>query len=454
MKNLGKRIACAMCMLLMTQTAACSKTTEQESTGPESSGESLYSEASEGSEGITLSTEATLSNSESEVSPSNSGNYCETGSPKDVEQTFDLSFSDDLKVYDYGKKTVNVYRAKFADYIELSEPFFNEWIGDAVKVVQLEYLVNWATGGRFSYAPILKSIDDMMNYDGIPLEFVEFQCADLDTVTRNIQNVDMITLKELENGEELAGECGIDVNSPILCWEYSVVDFPVEDAVKSFYDVPVDAKLFSKDTVKYAKVRTQYIDGIPLNGSGDDDNFFECTYDWPGVIEPSRRAYSCNPNFPAYWLANPSDTCRVGLDTQRYTTTEVIKADLPVASPENCLDGIAEAIKYQPTAVNNSNDILSAWGMNIEVYCMELMYLPLDPNPAYDSSDESEESRISHVMYMVPVWKAYYMCTDPNTDAIGYGSLVINAATGESLFSSTIAQGTNSELYPYLHREG
>jgi len=452
MKNLGKRIACAMCMLLMLQTAACLKKTEQETSGSATdSSAGSYSETSESTEGNASGSEDTSSSSESETLPSDSGNYCETGSPKDVEQSFDLSFSDDLKVYDYGKKTVNVYRAKFADYIELSEPFFNEWIDHSV---QLDYLVNWATGGRFSYAPILKSIDDMMNYDGIPLEFVEFQCADLDTVARNIQNVDMITLKELENGEELAGECGIDVNSPILCWEYNVVDFPVEDAVKSFYDVQVDAGPFSKDTVKYAKVRTQYIDGIPLNGTGDDDNFFECTYDWPGVIEPSRRAYSCNLYFPAYGLANPSDTCRVCLDTQRYTTTDVIKADLPVASPENCLDGIAEAIKYQPSAISDGQSYNGAWGKDIKIYCMELMYLPLDPNPLYDSSDESEESRISHVMYLVPVWKAYYICTDPNTDAIGYGSLVINAATGESLFSSTIAQGTNSELYPYLHREG
>ena len=452
MKNLEKRIACAMCLFLMLQTAACSKKTEQETVGSVSnSSAGSYSETTESTEGNISGSEDTSSSSESVTSPSDSGNYCKTDAPKDVEHTFDLSFSNDLKVYDYGKKTVNVYRAKFADYIELSEPFFNEWIDHSV---QLDYLVNWSTGGSFSYAPILKSIEDMQNYDGIPLEFVEFQCADLDTVKRNIQNVNLITLKEIENGEELARECGIDVNSPILCWEYSVDGFPVEDAVKSFYDVQVDAEPFSKDTVKYTQVRTQYIDGIPLNGTGDDDNFFECTYDWPDVIEPSRRAHSCNYFFPAYGLANPSDTCSVRLDTQRYTTTEVIKTDLPVVAPENCLDGIADAIKYQPTAVNNSNDILSAWGMNIEVYCMELMYLPLDPNPAYDSSDESEESRISHVMYMVPVWKAYYMCTDPNTDAIGYGSLVINAATGESLFSSTIAQGTNSELYPYLHREG
>ena len=453
MKNLGKRIACAMCMLLMTQTAACSKTTEQESTGPESSGESLYSEASEGSEGITLSTEATLSNSESEVSPSNSGNYCETDAPKDVEQTFDLSFSDDLKVYDYGQKTVNAYRAKYADYIELSEPFFNGWIDNGVKVAQLDYLVNWATGGRFSYAPILKSIDDMKNYDGIPLEFVEFQCADLDTVTRNIQNVDLITLKELEDGEELAKECGIDVNSPILCWEYSVVDFPVEDAVKSFYDVPVDAELFSKDTVKYAQVRAQYVDGIPVV-CGDYDNFYYCTFEWPDVIEPSRRACSLNRFYQDYYIVNPSDTCRFGVDTQKLTTTEVIKQDLPVVAPEDCLDGIAEAIKYQPSAISDGQSYNGAWGKEIEIYCMELTYIVLDPKPAYDYTDESEESRISHVMYLVPAWKAYYMCTDPESNLIGHGSLVINAATGESLFSSTIAQGTNLELYPYLYREG
>ncbi|MBR3057244.1 MAG: hypothetical protein IKG93_04655 [Clostridiales bacterium] len=454
MKNPGKRIACAMCMLLMLQTAACSKKTEQETSGSATdSSASSYSETSESTEGNASGSEDTSSSSESETLPSDSGNYCETGSPKDVEQTFDLSFSDDLKVYDYGKKTVNVYRAKFADYIELSEPFFNEWIGDAVKVGQLGYLVNWSTGGSFDYSPILKNWEDLQNYDGIPVEFLKFQCSDHDNIRRNIQNVDMITLNGIENGEDIAKECGIDVNSPILCWEYSVVDFPVEDAVKSFYDVPVDAELFSKDTVKYAQVRAQYVDGIPVV-FGDCDGFFECTFEWPDVIEPSRRACSLNRFYPNYSIVNPSDTCRFDVDTQKLTTTEVIKKDLPVVAPEDCLDGIAEAIKYQPSAISDGQSYNGAWGKDIEVYCMELTYIVLDPKPAYDYTDESEESRISHVMYLVPAWKAYYMCTDPESNLIGHGSLVINAATGESLFSSTIAQGTNLELYPYLHREG
>ena len=446
-----KQIAIVMCLLLMRQTSSCMKTTEQESTVPESSGESLYSEASEGSEGITLSTEATLSNSESEVSPSNSGNYCETDAPKDVEQTFDLSFSDDLKVYDYGQKTVNAYRAKYADYIELSEPFFNEWIGDAVKVVQLDYLVNWSTGGSFDYAPILKNWEDLQNYDGIPVEILKFQCSDHDSIRRNIQNVDMVTLKEIDNGEELAKECGIDVNSPILCWEYSVVDFPVEDAVKSFYDVPVDAELFSKDTVKYAQVRAQYVDGIPVV-CGDYDNFYYCTFEWPDVIEPSRRAGSLNRFYPSYGLVNPSVTCRFDVDTQKLTTTEVIKKDLPVVAPEDCLDGIAEAIKYQPTAISDGQSYNGAWGEDIEIYCMELTYIVLDPNP--QDSNESEDSKQNHVLYLVPAWKAYYTCTDPESNSIGHGTLVINAATGKSLFSTTIAQGTNLELYPDLYQEG
>lgn len=448
MVKIRKQIASALCLLLMLQMASCSKTTEKESSSSETSGSAgAYGTTSENTEEKTSSVEGMDSSAESVESSSNVGVDCEKEQTKEAENTFNLSFSDDLKVYDYGQKTVNVYRAKFADYIEFSEPFFSEWIKHSG---ELGYLVNWSIGGSFDYAPVLKNWEDLQNYDGIDVEFLEFQCSDYDAVRRNIQNVDMVTLKEIDNGEELAKECGIDTNSPILCWEYNVVDFPVEDAVKSFYDVQVDADLFSMSTVKYAQVRAQYIDGIPV--CGEWDNFNECTYDWPGLIEPSRRAATCNLVFPSYPLVNPSDTVRFDIATQRYITREVIKADLPVIAPEECLNGIEDTIKYQPSAVRNSKDIFEAWGMNIEVYCMELTYLALDPNPLYSS--ESEESHISHVLYLVPAWKVYYICTDPNSNAIGHGTLVVNAATGESLFSSTIPQGTNLELYPDLYKEG
>lgn len=442
MTEFRRLIVSAMCLLLMFQTVSCSKPTEQEASSASSN-----IETSVNPEGTTSRTESSPSSLESEASPSNAGNYCTTENTGNVEQTFDLSFSDDLKVYDYGQKAVNAYKVKFADYIQFEDSFYTTWIKHSG---ELGYLVNWSTGKSFDYAPILENWEDLQNYDGIDVEFLEFQCSDCDNVIRNIQNVDLITMKEIEDGEKLAKECGIDVNSLILCWEYNVVDFPTEDAVKSFYDAQVDKKLFSKNTVKYAQVRAQYIDGIPV--CGEWDNFDECTYDWPDVIEPSRRASTCNVFFPSYSLANPSDTCQFCIATQRYTVREVIESNLPVVAPEDCLDGIIDAIKYQPSAVRNGKEIHDAWGMIIEVYCMELTYYALDPKPLYQN--ESEESRNSHVMYLVPAWKVYYTCTDPKTNAIGHGTLVINAATGESLFSSTIPQGSNLELYPDLYREG
>ena len=442
MTEFRRLIVSVMCLLLMLLTVSCSKPTEQEASSASSN-----IETSVNPERTTSRTESSPSSLESEASPSNAGNYCTTENTGTVEQTFDLSFSDNLKVYDYGQKTVNAYRVKFADFIQFEDSFYTAWIKHSA---QIDYLVNWSTGGGFSYSPILKSIEDMQNYDGVPLDFLEFQCSDYDTIKHNIQNVDMVTLKDLDNGEELAQECRIDVNSPILVWNYRIVDFPVEDAVKSFYDVQVEEDPFSKSTVKYAQVRAQYIDGIPV--CGEWDNYNECTYDWPGVIEPSRRASTCNMFFPSYSLVNPSDTCQFYIATQRYTAREVIKSDLPVVAPEDCLDEIADAIKYQPSAVRNGKEIHDAWGMNIEVYCMELTYYALDPKPLYQN--ESEESRNSHVMYLVPTWKVYFTCTDPKTNAIGHGTLVINAATGESIFSSTIPQGTNLELYPDLYREG
>ena len=449
MVKLRKQIVSVMCLLLMLQTTSCMKTKEQESgSSVSNSSANLFGEMSVNPNTKASSSEGAIPGSEIETSLSNAGSHCESDMQNNAEQNFNLYFSDDLKVYDYGQKTVDVYRAKFADYIEFSEPFFSEWIKH---LGELDYLVNWSTGGTFSYSPVLKNWEDSKNYDGIPLEFLEFQCSDYDTLNHNIQNVKLILLNEIDDGEKLSRECGIDPNSQILCWDYNVVDFPIEDAVKSFYDVPVDSELFAMKTVMYAEVRAQFINGIPVV-MGAWDRFFYCTYDWPDVIEPSRRVSPCNHFFPGYFLANPSNTCLFYIDTQRYTTTEVIKADLTVVDPNDCLEGITDTIKYQPSVITDGNSFAEAWGKDIEVYCMELTYIALDPNP--QDSNESEDSKQNHVLYLVPAWKAYYICTDPNSNAIGHGTLVVNAATGESLFSSTIPQGTNLELYPDLYKEG
>lgn len=174
MVKLRKQIVSVMCLLLMLQTTSCMKTKEQESgSSVSNSSANLFGEMSVNPNTKASSSEGAIPGSEIETSLSNAGSHCESDMQNNAEQNFNLYFSDDLKVYDYGQKTVDVYRAKFADYIEFSEPFFSEWIKH---LGELDYLVNWSTGGTFSYSPVLKNWEDSKNYDGIPLEFLEFQC--------------------------------------------------------------------------------------------------------------------------------------------------------------------------------------------------------------------------------------------------------------------------------------
>lgn len=442
MVKVRKQLARAMCLLLALQTASCSNSTKTESSSSLASGDpSLQSETTE-------SLEDTSSGTETEMSLPSVCPNCEQSETENVEQDFNLTFCDDLQVFDYGKETVNVYRAEYDDYIQLSDSFFTEWF---THPSEFGLLTKWATGRPFSYSPEIRSVDDFNKYDGIPTETRSFQCKDGVTVKRNIQNVEMVALKDIEDGEELAKECGLDVNSPILYWKYTIVDLPKDEAVKSFFvDEPIDSNIFDMEMLNYAQIRAQYVDNIPI--SNEWDNFYYCTYEWPGVIEPSRPSDSCSVEFSEYLLDNPSATYSCELTTQRYRPTEVIQSDLPVIDPLDCLDGIKDTILYQPSAITNDWGLLGPWGKDIEIYCMELAYFSLDPNPS--DMNESQESKAQHSMYLVPVWKAYYTCTDPKSNMIIGGSLMINAVTGETLFSSTIGQGMNEDLYKDLYMEG
>lgn len=81
----------------------------------------------------------------------------------------------------------------------------------------------------------------------------------------------------------------------------------------------------------------------------------------------------------------------------------MIQSDLPVIDPLDCLDGIKDTILYQPSAITNDWGLLGPWGKDIEIYCMELAYFSLDPNPS--DMNESQESKAQHSMYLVPAPK-------------------------------------------------
>ena len=82
---------------------------------------------------------------------------------------------------------------------------------------------------------------------------------------------------------------------------------------------------------------------------------------------------------------------------------------------------------------------------------MELSYVVLDPEPLeYDDPDLA-----SHELTLVPVWEVYVTVTDPeNEQLLQTRKLMINAVTGESLYSDKYGPNENEELYPHMHDPG
>lgn len=411
-----RNISSLLSMLLVLAATSCSASTEQDvSRSVRSSSLDSYSETFESIE---------TSSSEIEIT------YEQVGGEKEEPNNygFDLTFSDDLKVYDYGRKTVNVYWG-IREEADLSESFLYDW---SKNWYEYESIVSWAVGRPFWY-------------EEAPGESVKCQYTDYDVVKQNIQNVNLLTLNELDEGEVLAETFGRDPNSKILCWEYQVVDFPVEKEMINFNNEGDFTPFLNIQTVRYAQVPA-FVDGIPMHFA--DNNYFYCTYDWPGVIEPSAYYPS---SFTEWRLLNPSKSCNIIVKTDKWSTTDVIQADMPIVDPKECLEGIANTLKYQPNTFGNGTmEFSNIWGKEFEVYCMNLTYIALNPHPPKTDGTEGN-SESNEQMYLVPAWEVYITCTDPGSKAITYGNLVINAVTGESLFSTTIGQGENEVLYPDMN---
>jgi len=265
---------------------------------------------------------------------------------------------------------------------------------------------------------------------------------DYDVSYRNIQNVSIVTLSEIDGFEEISKKLDIDSESQILCWSYDIKNFPRQFAELAFFEAPIDMQ-----TIRYARICAQYIDGLPVSGGAA--NFGCCTYEWNGVIEPSRVA---DRGIEDSERINPSYSHILSLQRAKYEMTDKILSDLPIVDPLTCLDEIKQALLYNPCAVIGNDNILDIWEKEIEVYCMELTYVPLDPHPL--SYDESEENRLLHELYIVPVWEVYYTISDPTKTFVCNGCLMLNATTGKSLFSENYGHDTNLTLFPDLSRPG
>lgn len=407
LKGLAKGTICIFIVIVLL-VSSCSNTTEQKH-----------------SRSIRTSSFEPLSETETNSEDSNS--YEGTGNTDSLEQTnesetssiaeeydFELMFSNDFQKMDYGKTVVNVYKAKYAT---MSDSWSEDWF-----VYGFGEIKDWCLG--------------------IPITIngVDFYLPDKEISRSNIKSIRFIKLRDLEGYDEILERTGIKDDAFIPCWTYIIEDFPQEFGQLSYFKAPTNL-----ETLQYAYISAQFVDNLPVYGRDRGIGFGCATYEWPGVVPPSRLADSGIIDSDRI---NPTQTCLFTMERGRYSITETLQSSVPLVPPEECLDEIKEALTYEPDSPTDSS-LRYIWGKKVEVYCAELTYVVLDTSPRND--DESEEDRKHHELYLIPVWELYYIITDPaNDQTLFNGQTMINAVTGESLYSEAYGPDENSFLYPDL----
>lgn len=401
---------------------SCSSTQEQEAS------RSLRSSS------ILVSSES----SDEQITSSDVSHSAEETPSASQQSEFDLnlSFSDKFLIVNYGRTTVSVYHATYDRPAEL---WGDIWL-DTWPVLDMW---RWASGDVSSL--YLEESDSMRYF-----------AQEHDTSIKNLQNVRVATVNEISDHEEIEKRMGLGADSPFLCWTFEVKDFPVELFEKLHPDPvsSIDMDMYKK--IQYARIGAQYVDGIPVYG--DDRDTRSCiTYDWPGVIQPSRIAYYKGAS--EAMRVSPDHSFIIELDKGRYTITGTVNTNVSVVSPEECLNEIKHSLEYRPLTNGRVStdplkpDLLDIWGKDIEIYCAELAYVALDPCPR--NYDETEESLLLHEITLVPVWEFYYTISNlENRTTVEYGTVLINAVTGKSMYSDRYGADENKGLYPELSSKG
>ena len=378
-------------------------------------------------------------NSTAEKDPASSGETSEPtwgGAPWNKPSSFDfnLKYSDDLKVVDYGKNTVNVYHGKYNvenEPVKWEERSASAWIYN-----NTHDLIQWGKG------------EGVMD----PWDCFQWSILDREKALSNIHSVESVPLSMLPEGEEVANNLHLSSDTQVLMWTYNVEGFPwnyYEDA--DWIQIPRDI-----ETIKVVQLDSQYIDGLPLYGgrtycAGQD------TFEWEGVVGPSRLRNDVVGYFSEGIYHKPDGGCTYIFPTNTYTITDTVLKDQKIVDPTTCLDAIRKTLLYNPSFGGSiPNDDLPPspihiWEMDIEVYLMELSYVVLDPEPLEDDDPDLA----SHELTLVPVWEVYVTVTDPeNEQLLQTRKLMINAVTGASLYSDKYGPDENEVLYPHLHDPG
>ena len=371
---------------------------------------------------LSISSETSENYTEQVIVPVTSSSNCsETTEPtwgggpgnKPKEFTINISFSKNLKVFDYGKSTVNVYQARHDTPVD---SWGDEWVEYGYLQIQ-----NWCLGNPLSI-------------DGVELFYPNTEVS-----LENIKRVQTIKLNEIEDWEEISRRTGLKAEDTILCWTYDICDFPQIYSELPYFLAPTDLK-----EISYARISAQYVDDLPVYGT--TSSYGDATFEWEEVVESARIAFETNRDSGRI---NPSHTCYFEVYRDKYRIEKTLRTDIPVIDPQTCLAEIETAIKYNPLAISGAVDIMDIWEKDIEIYCMELTYVALESNPRV-LDGELEESIKLHDVYLVPAWEIYYVITDPKTKQMSCEKVLINATTGKSLYSDSYGPGENTDLYPDL----
>ena len=328
---------------------------------------------------------------------------------KPKEFVFNLVFSQDVLIVDYGRSTANVYQA---EYQELRPLWEDDWYEIDIGEIQ-----KWCIGN-----PVMISFDEEKGAD-------YYAVQDHNTSLQNLYSVELIHINTIKDYEEVIRRQGIESDRKVLCWTYRVNEFPR----------PTELELLN-----YVRVPPQYIDDLPVYGkcSGCGMDTFEC----PGVVGPSIIAEEGAVEIARI---NPSHTCLFDIERRAYSIKDTLQSNISIVDPTTCLEEIKKALMYNPCvdAVNSVDpekpDMYDVWGKDVEIYCVELSYTALDSSYPRES-DETEEEIMQHEVYLVPVWEVYYIVTNPENElTISSGTVMINALTGKSLFSDKYGPGDN-----------
>lgn len=411
-KDITVRTFTLICIMVLILTSCADRTAQEVQRSMQSETIIAYSEQ----ENTTLQSGTNdLIDNDNETLPSWGGGP----NHKPHEFAFNLTLSEELLIVDYDKTSANVYQAEYSDL----RPLWNEeWYTYGFGEIQ-----KWCVGSC-----IMVSSDEIKgeNY---------YDVQDHDTSIQNIRSVELVPISTIKEYEKVVEKQGIERSRKVLCWTYTIKDFPQQLGDYAWFEAPTNL-----DTIKYIRVSPQYIDDLPVygkcSGCGID------TFEWPGVIGPS-----CIGNEGALEIVrvNPSNTCMFDIERRTYTIKKSMQSNISIVDPVTCLDEIEKALKYDP-CVNaaksvdpNKEDLYHIWGNDVEVYCMELTYAAFDSTYPINA-DATEEKLRQHNICLIPVWEVYYYITNPDNElTISNGTVMINALTGKSLFSDEYGPGAN-----------